>query len=242
MYTKLVIYIVKKLAEKAAFGILLGRRKAMGVPEQGRFLKHDVNRILNKTWDRVNSLLPEAGLENLPTKGNRINVLFALVTVSAYHALLNEGVQKLYAIELVSDIGWKVYTSLLPLPKLISRLITPDNQKQVNLILRMFMIFPFSTPGRPGYECNAWEEPGRFCTDWTHCPPFEFVQRYAEIHGDRGEIELYQRTWCEYDWALAYALVDGTFNVKGHYERPHTLSHGDKVCDMRWYAGTPTKS
>ena len=239
MYVRLAIYIVKKLARKAAFAILLGRRKTTDYPEQGRFLKHDVNRILNKTWDHVNDLLLEADLENLPTKGNRINVLLALITVSSYHTLLNEGLQKIYAIELVSDLGWKVYTSLIPLPKLFARLITSNDQKRINIILRMFMIFPFSTPGYPGYECNAWEEPGRFCTDWTHCPPFAFIQKYVEIYGNQGEIELYQKTWCEYDWALAYALVDGSFGVKGHYERPHTLSHGDKVCDMRWYAGNP---
>ena len=42
-----------------------------------------------------------------------------------------------------------------------------------------------------------------------------------------------------YDWALAYALLDGGFERVGHYERPHTMSAGDNVYDMCWYARPP---
>ena len=72
-----------------------------------------------------------------------------------------------------------------------------------------------------------------------HCPPFAFVRNYIEKHGDRGELEAFQRSWCRYDWGLTYAMVDGRYGVRGHYERPHTLSAGDDVCDMRWRAEVP---
>lgn len=104
----------------------------------------------------------------------------------------------------------------------------------MNLILRLFMVFPFSTPGRPAYECKAWAERDRFCTYWTYCPSFAFVKRLVEHGGDHGKLDAFRRSWYTYDWTLAYAIVDGGYGRRGGYERPHTLSAGDEVCDMRW--------
>ena len=50
---------------------------------------------------------------------------------------------------------------------------------------------------------------------------------------------MFQRSWCTYDWALTYAMVGGGFQQKGYHERPHTMSKGDDVCDMCWYAHPP---
>lgn len=239
MHRYLLRQVLKIAIRKAAYQILMGRLLDREQPERGRFLRHDVDAILSQTWREVDELLPEAHLERIPTLGNRQNVFLAVLTVGAYHALRQAGIEKEYAIELFADMGWKVYAKFLPLPKLIARIITRDPQKQVNIILRMFMVYPFSTPGRPGYECRAWAEPGRFCTYWTHCPPFEFIRQYVEAHGDSGELEAFQRSWCWYDWALAYAMVDGGFKVRGYYQRPHTLSQGDDICDMLWCAEVP---
>lgn len=239
MYQWVIKRLIRFLAKGAANEILMGRLIEKGNPERGRFLKHDVQEILNQAWQNVDTILPESKLDTIPTKGNQLNVFLAVVTVGAYHALLNVGIEKEYAIELFADIGWKVYAKLLPLPRFIARIVTKDKQKQINIILRLFMLYPFSTPGRPGYECKAWSEPGYFCTYWTHCPPFEFVRQYVKQHGDEGELEAYQKSWCEYDWALTYAMVNGAFGVQGHYERPHTLSFGDDVCDMHWRAKVP---
>lgn len=142
-------------------------------------------------------------------------------------------------IELFADIGWKVYARFLTLPRLSARMVTRDPQAQVNLILRMLLRFPFSAPGRPGYEVQAWTEPGRFCTFWTYCPPYAFVRDYVAEYGDRGEIEAFSKSWCWYDWAFTYAMVGGSYETHGHYERPHTLSSGDALCDMCWYGGRP---
>lgn len=228
--------LLKHVTQKGAYQILMGRLKAREKPESGRFLRHDVDAILKQSWRNAEIMLPEAHLDKIPTIGNRQMVFLAVFTIAAYHALLKAGVERDYAIELFSDIGWKVYSKLITLPKLIAKIITRDLQKQINIILRMFMIFPFSTPGYPGYECKTWSESNRCCTYWTHCPPYEFVRQYVEVHGDNGEIEAFQRSWCWYDWSLAYAIVDGGYKVRGHYERPRTLSAGDDICDMEWYA------
>jgi hypothetical protein len=233
--------LLKHVAKKGAYQILMGRLKARGKPKSGRFLRHDVDAILKDSWQSAEIMLPEAHLNNIPTLGNRQMVFLAVYTIAAYHALIKSDVERDYATELFADIGWKIYSKFIALPKLIAKIITRDPQKQVKIILKMFMIFPFSTPGYPGYECKAWSEPNRYCTYWTHCPPFEFVRRYVEVHGDHGEIEAFKKSWCWYDWSLAYAIVDGGYKVHGHYERLHTLSEGDDICDMEWTAQIPHK-
>ena len=233
--------LLKHIIQKGAHQILMGRLKDREKPESGRFLRYEVDAILKQTWRNLEIMLPEAHLDKIPTLGNQQMVVLAVLTIAAYHALLRAGVARNYAIELFADMGWKVYSKFVALPKLIAKIITRDQQKQIHIILRMFMIFPFSSPGYPGYECKAWSEPKRYCTYWTHCPPYEFVRQYVEIHGDNGEIEAFQRSWCWYDWSLAYAIVDGNHNVKGHYERPHSLSSDDDICDMVWSAQIPQR-
>lgn len=232
--------LIKRVAKKAAYQILMGRLIRKNQHEFGRFLKHDVDRFLNDTWQNVDKLIPEAQLEKLPTQGNRLNVSLAVLTIGAYHALLSADVEEDYAIELVADIGWKIYIVFLPLMKIITRCYSRNPQKQINLILRALEVYPFSIPGKPGYECKKWAETDCLCTYYTHCPPSEFVRQYIKKHGDKGELKTFQRSWCNYDWALMYAMVDGRFGVRGHYERPHTLSAGDDICDMRWYAEAPS--
>lgn len=207
-----------------------------GHPNQGRFLGSDVETVHENTWSKVGELLPEARLEKLPNWGNRHNVFLAVLTVAFYQALLDFGIDREYAMELFADVGWKLYIRFLGLPMAITRLRTSDPQQRMNIVLRMFLRFPFSAPGRPGYELkavNAGDD--RFITDWTYCPPFAFVKQFVEKHGDRGEVEAFFRSWCQFDWALAQAIVEG-MEAPGWYQRPHTLSQGGVVCDMIWAA------
>jgi hypothetical protein len=44
-------------------------------------------------------------------------------------------------------------------------------------------------------------------------------------------MNLMLRSWCTLDFALAQVMTTG-----GHYQRPHTLAAGDKLCDMKWFA------
>jgi hypothetical protein len=232
-------WLLKRAMRRASHEILAGRLIVRNRPEPGRFLHRDVNAILEQTWRHAGGMLPQAELERLPTTGNRTNVFLAVLSTAAYRALVDAGVEREYASELVADVGWKVFARLVSIPKWVARLLARNPQQRINLVLRMLMVYPFSSQERPGYECKAWAEADRFCTDWTFCPPYEFVRRYVEKHGDRGEIEAFRRSWCGYDWALTYELVDGRYGERGHYERPHTLSSGDPTCDMRWYALPP---
>ncbi len=227
--------IYRRLMRKSLDEIILGRIKVPGNPQAGRFLASDIKLLLKNAWRNIDEMLPEANLDRIPTVGNRHNVFLAILTIGLYHAFIDAGIEQAYATELFADAGWKLYVTFLGIPKRIARIVTRDPQRQLNVILRMFLRFPFSTPGRPGYEVRVWAKDDRFVTHWTWCPPFQFVKQYVKAHGDRGEIEAFYRSWCWYDWALTYAMVDGS-DQKGYYERPHTLSQGDDVCDMCWSA------
>ncbi|NIS79342.1 MAG: hypothetical protein GTO14_03770 [Anaerolineales bacterium] len=228
-------FLYHRMSRSALRQIIQGRMRVREKPEAGRFLQTDVRKIYDDGWSNIEKILQNSDLSEIPTLGNRHNVFLAIITVGMYHALLDAGIERSYAIELLADVGWKIYGKFIPIPKRIARLATSNPQHQINLILRMFMRFPFNAPGRPGYEVRAWAEEDRFLTYWTFCPPFHFVKQYTEMNGDRGELEVFDRTWCSFDWALTYAMTEGS-GKSGYYARPHTLSRGDDVCDMCWSA------
>jgi hypothetical protein len=237
---KLLVGLYRPVVRRAARAALEGRRCDPRRPESGRFLRSDVDAFLADVWKRVAALLREEELGKIPTIGNRHNVFLGALTIAAFHALLDRGVEPRYAMELFADVGWKVYERMLKLPYLFARLRTRDPQGRMNFVLEALMRFPFSAPGEPGYEVRTWSEPGRFHTYWTYCAPLGFVKRYVERHGDRGELEAFYQSWCLYDWPAADILAGGRAREHGHYERPHTLSRGDSACDMCWSSSSGT--
>lgn len=225
--------------KRALKHLVRGRMIEPDNPEAGRLLPSQVSAIYNTTFKNMDRILKEDPLAGVPTLGNRHNVLLAVLTVSLYQALLETGLSRSRARTLLADAGWRLYVSFLIIPKTIARLRSRDPQQQMNIILNMFLRFPFSTPGRPGYEVQLSEQDDRFLTTWTFCPPYHFVQQYVRKHGDRGELKAFQQTWCWFDWALTYVMMDGN-DAPGYYRRPHTLSHGDAYCDMCWAARPPS--
>lgn len=235
-FTVLLRRIYRPLIRRSARQILEGRYLDPDQPERGRWLRSDVANYLQDLWRRVDELVPQARLDELPTYGNRHNVFLAVVTTAAYQVLLDRGVERRYAATLAGDAGWKIYSWMFAVVALPFRITTRDPHKRMEQILKTLMVFPFSAPGPPGYEVQSWSEGDRFFTHWTHCPPQAFVRRLVESGDDRGELEAFYRSWCLYDWPGADLLAsDGTH---GHYSRPHTMSRGDKICDMCWRGGT----
>lgn len=237
--TALLRALYRPLLRRAARQVLEGRLLDPARAERGRWLRADVEAYLEGVWQRVGELLPEAYLEGLPTFGNRHNVFLAVVTTAAYEVMRDRGVERAYAMTLVADVGWKVYAWMLRLAAWPARVALRDPQARMERTLRSLLRFPFSAPGCPGYEVEAWSEAGRFFTHWTHCPPQTFVRERARRSGDEGALEAFYRSWCLYDWAGADLLAgDGRH---GHYERRHTLSRGDAVCDMCWWGGAAAR-
>jgi hypothetical protein len=158
----------------------------------------------------------------LPTRGARQNALLAVFALALYRTLLDHGVERRYATELVGDLAWALYEKWVVVPRLIARLTKRNPQAQMNAMLRMFLRFPFN---RPGYEWKAWtERSGAFAIDFYRCPMRDYMR-------SQGEEELMLGSICALDFALAQVMAPG-----GRYQRAHTLSAGDTVCDMRWTA------
>ena len=59
----------------------------------------------------------------------------------------------------------------------------------------------------------------------------ELTPHFSDFYKQFGkeEMTLFRKTWCTYDYAAAEHLVEG-----GKYQRKHTLSDADELCDMRW--------
>ncbi len=224
--------LYKPLVRRSVRQIVQGRLLDPENPQQGRWLRADVDSLLRATWVRVDELIPEANLSTIPTLGNRNMVFLAVVTTAAYQALIEQGLPPAPAADLIADVGWKLYrlgTSLVSLP---FRLLTRDPGKRIDRTIKALMVFPFSSPGRPGYEVKVSREAGQLLTNWTWCPPQAFVRELVERQGDRGELDAFYRSWCLYDWPGADVIADD--GEHGHYSREHTMSRGDAVCDMCW--------
>lgn len=220
----------RPILRRAAFHALEGRQREDLPPS--RWLPADVDAFLTDVWSMVDQLLPVADLARLPSFGTRHNAFLALVTTAAYRVLLDRGLAAPHARELVSDMGWKVYRWMLTTALLPFRALRMTPEQRMKGTLRLLLRFPFEASKRPAYEARAWSDGAAMHTIFTHCPPLEVVRRIVSSTGDRGDLKAFRSSWCQYDWAAADLIAgDGS---TGHYERPHTLSNGDPVCDMRW--------
>ncbi len=224
--------LYKPVVRRSVRQIVQGRLLDPDDPKRGRWLRTDVDALLRATWARVDELVPEAGLATLPTFGSRSMVFLAVVTTAAYQALIEQGLSPVPAANLIADVGWKLYALGISLVSFPFRMSTRDTGKRMDRTIKALMVFPFSAPGRPGYEVKVWREGGQLLTHWTSCPPQTFVRDLVERQGDRGELDAFYRSWCHYDWPGADVIADD--GEHGHYSRKHTMSRGDAVCDMCW--------
>ncbi len=224
--------LYRPLIRRSARHILQGRLIDPADPQKGRWLRKDVDDMLVAIWARVDALVEKADLGAIPTLGNRNNVYLAVLTTAAYQVLLRQGQTEARAAGLVADVGWKIYELGIRLASLPFRATTRDPAKRMQRSLDALMVFPFSAPGRPGYEVTVQKLDDKVLTHWTWCPPQAFVRSLTETDGDHGELEAFYKSWCLYDWPGADVIAgDGQH---GHYTRKLTLSRGDAVCDMCW--------
>lgn len=236
-YLSIIHFIYRRLYYSGYKQTLCGRLVDPEKPRGRRFLDQEVDAVVADTWPEVRRILPAAQLEQYRNRGSQANVVGVAVTVASYRVLRAFGLDRDYAIELCGDATWRAYTRLGKLPKVLAKVRSWDLQSRLNLILRLLLRYPFASAGppgegRPGYEAEARWEPDGFYLTFTSCAPLNFIRQYIDEHGDDGELNLFQQTWCTYDWPFADVLV----GRPAHYERPHTLSFGDDRCDMVWSA------
>jgi len=215
----LALVVLKPWAEWATRTALVGRNRSRSDAAQGRFSSAEVRRILRNAWSTFDRLVPE--LPAKPTVGSRQNVLLACLTLAMFEALLDEGIDRAYAIELVSDACWNVYGQWAQIPKLVSRLGTRDPVGRMRSCVDMFLRFPFN---RPGYVYEDRPEPKGRALDILRCPVADYL-------GAHDASDLAVGSWCNLDFQLA-RMWSGTL------ERHGSLAGGAPRCDFRFRANT----
>jgi len=204
----------------------MGRYVSVDKPKRGRYSKRQLRVLYRKVVDERQALMRNTDLTKYKSYGNRLMVFSGILSLGGYRALRSEGVTHRYATLLVADVTWKLYISGAQLFWLLAGLAAREPQKRLNVTLRMLCKFPFS-PDQNGYQYEVRTMPDHLSMDFTQC----VVHQFMKIAGSQEEMDFFRNSWCLYDFSLPGYLTEG-----GGYEREHTLSHGDNVCDMKWFA------
>lgn len=210
--------IYSPVINRAARAILVGRLKDRLNSESGRFTRREVNDFLKRMWKEYRRTAPNVPRE--ATLGSRINVLLACLTLSGFQIFLEKGIERNYAIELLSDVTWKLYRQWGVLVFFIAKVLTRNPSKRMRTAINLFLRFPF-TP--PGYIFERLPAANGVYLDMLRCPVADYFKANRTT-------DLCVETWCNLDFALARMWG-------GKLERGKTLAAGCDRCDFRFKAG-----
>ncbi len=205
------------LTRWAARRALVGRSRARRDPSRGRFTRADVQRLVARAWQWYDAQVPR--VPTLPTVGSRLNLKLACWTVALFHSLLDAGVDRDEAVDLVADVMWRLFqqwgrvgqvlTRLRPELKTRPRHLLPDGTIDLG--------FPFSPPA---YVARPISGDGARSFEVVRCPAADYFR--AE-----GLADLGLAAFCDSDYGLS--------EMQGlTLRRTCTLMAGDDHCDFRW--------
>ncbi|MFW9856833.1 MAG: L-2-amino-thiazoline-4-carboxylic acid hydrolase [Candidatus Thorarchaeota archaeon] len=213
--------------KKAIVQILTPRCRQNGMPEHGRFTPKEMERIIFQAESNIQELSP--WLKDHDNIGNYMNEYGGLIHLAIYRAMVEEKIDPNYATSLVADLIWQVRVNMKglvpildPLRMKLAKLRTKDPIAYLERRLKDALKFPYS---EPGYKTKLYKDRDVFHLDIYSCPVYDFYAQFGQE-----EMSFFRRTWCTYDYTVAEHLVEG-----GKYQREHTLSDGDEVCDMRYF-------
>ncbi len=231
MFRKLIRYIIRKAAwsakKKTIKQVLTPRCRRDGMPEHGRFTPREIEQIIYQANLNIKELMPFfINHENI---GNYLMEYGGLLDLAIYRAMVKAKIDPGYAMNLVGDMIWQARVNakglvpiIDPLRVKLAKLTTNDPMAFLEKRLKDGMKYPYS---KPGYKIEFYRDENVYCMSIYSCPVFDFYRQFGQQ-----EITLFRKTWCTFDYAVAEHLVEG-----GKYQRKHTLSDGDEVCDMRWF-------
>lgn len=152
--------------------------------------------------------------------GMNFNVTNAIIALSVYRTLLEDGVKKKEAIETAGTLVWA--TLPVDLYKKVFRFIekTPDPFSSYVFMTKQLNRMMFPSPGWERYY--VVEEDDRFGFDVTKC-------LYVDYLTSEGAPELVVAL-CDLDYRVAELFPDGI-----HFHRNISIARGDKICDFRYY-------
>jgi len=231
MLKTLIKQIIRKIAwaakKKTIIQILASRCRRDGMPEYGRFTSREIKQIIFEANLNIKELMPY--FNDLDNIGNYQNEYAGLLDLAIYRALVKEKIDPNYAMNLVGDMMWQGVVNakgsipiIYPLRKKLNKLTTKDPMTYLEKHLKDNMKYPYS---EPGYKIEFYKDKNVYCMDIYSCPVFDFYKQFGQE-----EMTLFRKTWCTFDYTAAEYAVKG-----GRYQRKHTLSDGDEVCDMRWF-------
>lgn len=167
--------IYQPVIRKAAISGLVGRNRDRTQPAKGRFNRADVQKILIQVWNKFDRLVPNVPKQK--TFGNQMNIYLSCVTVSCFQVLSELGVECNYAIELISDVFWKVYEKWGAVSAMIARFQKRDPREQMRFAVNAFLKFPFSPPG---YLFKRLPSDDGISFDIQRCVVAEYFQRRTQ--------------------------------------------------------------
>lgn len=153
------------------------------------------------------------------TIGARVMVRLAALAIAFFRSLAGHGLSNSEALELTSQITWRIYRRLAWLPWVTTRLRHRDPLRRVKIAMDLFMRFPYSQPGYHMDYVKCDKQTVGF--DVSRCPVAEYFRR-------EGLSNLCGPLFCDLDFPLAdqWGL---------ELCRPLTLSNGADYCDFRYH-------
>ncbi len=220
-----MFFLYRPIIRWAARRALIGRNRNRSEPSVGRFTRAEVDHYLAEAWRRYETLVPS--LPSQPTRGSRMNVQLAALTISIFQVLLDAGIERAYAIELVADTTWKVYQQWGRIGQFLARILPKaltkpagmeaDPKRRIRKDGTFALTFPFNPPG---YLAKYVPTKGAIGFDMIRCP-------VAEVFRAQGAVDLCRASWCDLDYALA--------EMQGRrLQRTTTLVEGADRCDFRF--------
>jgi len=217
MNPKLLKLIYQPVIRKAAIAGLAGRNRDHAQPDKGRFTRVDVEKMLAQVWKKYDQIVPN--VKKIPALGNQMNLYLSCITFCCFQTLLELGIERSYAIELISDMAWKVYEKWGAIPFIFARLRKHSPRERMRFAVNAFLRFPFSPPG---YLLDRLPSEDGISFNIKKC-------LIAEYFHAQGATDLCVGTWCNLDFALAEMWG-------GWLERTQTLAAGNPFCDFRFKA------
>lgn len=212
---KLMKFVINPMLKYAVSRMLVGRVRYQETVQKGRFTKSDIKSLIKKTWTIFGASYSDLSKEtNISSK---MSIFSACITISFYKALLEYGLTKEYAIQLVGDVSWFIYKKLGYIPLIISKIMSRNKLKRIKICTDLIRKFPFNPPGYEMKDVN--------CCDTVAYDVEKCI--IASYFLQKGEIELCKETWCKMDYALAELWG-------GELERTSTISCGHDRCDFRF--------
>jgi hypothetical protein len=206
----------------AARKVLIGRsRDAAGSPaDQGLaegkpcFTAADVDRLMADAWQRY--VAAERDFPEEATFTGRMSVAAAAIVLAVFEALLADGIDRAYALELAREISWQPYKNMGRVSDLFMRAAVRGRERRLKVGIDMTLKYMFSEPAYrqrrvPVAEGQAWET--------LRCP-------FADYLGSRGASDLCVAAFCSLDFRL---VEQAGFRL----ERTGTLASGATHCDFR---------